>query len=98
MGAGLSVTRKRNRRGSSQTSIGSTNGPVEKSQYRVAPEPEPSRRTRVGYASPARKNHSLGSGSSGNVTTYLQTCSGGAAMSIVLRTSNTGGGDGAAPK
>src|SRR6266498_1400491 len=54
IGAGFSVTRKRSRRGSSQASIGSTNVPVENSQYRTAPGPEPSMSAHIGNATPAR--------------------------------------------
>jgi hypothetical protein len=53
------------RRGSSQTSIGSTKAPVEKTQRRSAPWPLPTISARIGYAMPARKIHSVGGAISG---------------------------------
>src|SRR5713226_5192147 len=90
-GAGFAVTPNFSSRGSSQTSIGSTNGPVENTQWRTAPTPCPEISARIGYAIPARNNNSFGGGISANATTWLQTFSGGAFTSIAVRTMNTGG-------
>src|SRR5882762_7123379 len=90
-GAGFAVTPNLNSCGSSQTSIGSTNGPVEKTQCRTAPTPCPEISARIGYAIPARNNNSFGGGISANATTWFQTFSGGAFTSIAVRTSNVSG-------
>src|SRR5713226_9336633 len=87
-GAGFAVTPNFSSRGSSQTSIGSTNGPVENTQWRTAPTPCPEISARIGYAIPARNNNSFGGGISANDTTWFQTFSGGAFTSIAVRTSN----------
>ena len=50
------------------------------------PSPVPSMRARIGLAKPARKFHSCGSSRSENVTTFLHTRSGVAAISIFVRT------------
>src|SRR5579864_8117177 len=90
MGAGFAVTENFNRCGSSQTSIGSTNAPVENTQCRSAPGPLPKISARIGYATPARNVHSVGGGISENATTCFQTFSGGALMSTDEPTTNVG--------
>src|SRR6267143_4370126 len=90
-GAGFAVTPNFRSRGSSHTSIGSTNGPVEKMQCRTAPTPWPEISARIGYAIPARNNNSFGGGISANATTSFQTFSGGAFTSIAVRTSKVSG-------
>src|SRR5215475_16188140 len=89
MDAGFAVTLKRSKCGSSQTVIGSTNGPVEKTQWRMAPGPRPAISARIGYAIPARKMVSCGCGISANAITSCQTFSGGAFTSIADFTTNT---------
>src|SRR5690242_8743024 len=71
--------------------MGSTNGPVENTQWRTAPGPRPVISARIGYAIPARKIVSCGGGISANVTTCSQTLAGGAFTSIEDFTSNTPG-------
>src|SRR5216683_1811180 len=87
-GAGFAVTPNFKSRGSSQTSMGSAKGPVEKIQCRTAPTPCPEISARIGYAIPARNSSSVGGGISANATTWFQTFSGGAFTSIAVRTSN----------
>src|SRR5229473_771827 len=86
-GAGFAVTPNFRSRGSSHTSMGSANGPVEKMQCRTAPTPCPGISARIGYAIPARNNNSVGGGISANATTWFQTFSGGASTSIEVLTS-----------
>jgi hypothetical protein len=95
-GSGFAVTPNFSSRGSSHTSIGSTNGPVEKTQCRTAPTPCPEISARIGYATPARNNNSFGAGISANATTLSQTFSGAAFISIAVRTSNVSGRSAAA--
>src|SRR5215470_6863281 len=89
MGGGFAVTLKRSKCGSSQTVIGSTKGPVEKTQWRTAPRPRPTISARIGYAIPARKIGSFGGGISANAITSCQTFSCGALTSIADFTTNT---------
>src|SRR5260370_24978065 len=65
-GAGFAVTPNLNSCGSSQTSIGSANGPVEKTQCRTAPTPCPEISARIAYAIPARNSNSFGGDSPPN--------------------------------
>ena len=74
--------------------MGSTKGPVEKWHSRTAPTPTPCISARTGYANPIRNIHSVGAGSSENVTTCRQTKEGGASTSCTVRTGRTGEGGG----
>lgn len=97
IGSGCEVTSNANRRPGSHTVMGSTNGPVENSQYRIAPTPVPSIRACFGYAMPDRNHHSVGSASGGKAITCGHTSSGEAAISIEDRTSCNGGSGRTAP-
>src|SRR5207245_9383205 len=90
-GGGFVVTPNFSSRGLTHTSIGSTNGPVEKIQCRTAPAPCPEISARIGYAIPARNSNSFGGGISANATTWFQTFSGDTFTSIAVRTSNVCG-------
>src|SRR5437870_2571480 len=66
--------------------MGSTNGPVENSQCRIAPTPRPLIRARTGYATPARKIHSRGGAISWNAMTFSHTRCGEALMMTLVVT------------
>src|SRR5215470_16271731 len=75
MGGGFAVTLKRSKCGSSQTVIGSTKGPVEKTQWRTAPRPRPAISARIGYAITSCQTFSCGALTSiADFTTNTRAC------------------------
>ena len=88
------ATEKLSRLASSQLSTASTNVPVENWQRRTAPTPRPFMVAKMGYATPKRNSHSSGFDIAGKAMRLFQTRSGGALISIPVRTTLSGGSAG----